>query len=579
MAEHSGEEVSCEGPNNKPILGGLLLSPFSERSYRSRRDLTGGGEYSVVWDDEFERLCNLTSFGSWDLGFTLLSGERGESKSKMAVLGKVSLNLRELGSSSSMESQIQRKLPMVFKIKGIRSEATLLVCVSIMEESNSESSLGEGVQKSSPVSDRVTYFSGPILKKESNSNESSGMIDHQEPCPVSVTGRTKFLDRFTYLNSFKRPAASPEKENWEAAESHSLPGSPKKASACSQVGSNVVNLTTDTELESSLSTENQADSASRIGFSSLKKRRLSFAPNTLKRDEEESSPFNNEGLTCESIHRCFPLKVEAEEFSRELDYWRKDYWQRREILSRSGQTKLKTNVLFASLDQRSKLASGAGACSALAVVIAHWLHSNEDLLPTRLQFDSLIIQGSSEWRRLCSNEAYLQAFPDRHFDIETVLEAEIRSLAICPKKSFIGFFSPGKFENLKEAMSFDKIWDELTTNDLDFGPRIFIVSWNDHFFVMKMEEDAYYIIDSYGERLYKGCRRAYILKFDDSSVMHENIEQAGAGSEEMPKSLQIELHYSYLNPSSPSSSASSSGSPSSSATWSTCSNSSAEENT
>lgn len=69
-------EVKWKGPN-KPV-GGLLLAPF----YRNRRDYTGrrdliGGEYSVEWDDEFERLCyfspnDVGSFGSWDLGFSLL---------------------------------------------------------------------------------------------------------------------------------------------------------------------------------------------------------------------------------------------------------------------------------------------------------------------------------------------------------------------------------------------------------------------------------------------------------------------------------------------------------------------------
>lgn len=49
----------------------------------------------------------------------------------MAVVGKVSLNLKELALGTlSMETQIERKLSMVFKIGGtIPSEAILSVSV------------------------------------------------------------------------------------------------------------------------------------------------------------------------------------------------------------------------------------------------------------------------------------------------------------------------------------------------------------------------------------------------------------------------------------------------------------------
>lgn len=310
----------------------------------------------------------------------------------------------------------------------------------------------------------------------------------------------------------------------------------------------------------------------------------------------------------------FIQKSKATKHCGELAYGRADYWKAAEIVSRSGQAKLKTDVYFASFDQRSHLVSGEGACSTLAVVIAHWLHSNEDFpLPTRLQFNSLIFQGSIEWQRLCRNKVYRRNFPDKHFDIETVLEANIRPLDINVEKSFIGFFSPEKFESLKDVLSFDNIWGEITNATIS-EPRIFIVSWNDHFFVMKMEEDAYYIIDTYGERLFRGCARAYILKFDDSSVMYvkKADEEIGANSEEKWKvirtgkecckeffnrflaamlvreleeedkngnistltlyeRLQIELHYTCLPPSSPS--------PSSPATSTTLSLFSSEEST
>ncbi|KAL9299182.1 hypothetical protein AtEden1_Chr2g0229551 [Arabidopsis thaliana] len=46
---------------------------------------------------------------------------------------------------------------------------------------------------------------------------------------------------------------------------------------------------------------------------------------------------------------------------------------------------------------------------------------------------------------------------------------------------------------------------------------IYIVSWNDHFFVLLVNHDAYYIIDTLGERVYEGCNQAYVLKFDQDA--------------------------------------------------------------
>lgn len=209
----------------------------------------------------------------------------------------------------------------------------------------------------------------------------------------------------------------------------------------------------------------------------------------------------------------------------------KDCWEVKEVISRDGQAKLKTPMFFASFDQRSETAAGESACTALVTVIAHWLHSNQDLMPSRSQFDSLITQGSSEWQKLCNNDAYMNFFPNKHFDLETVLEADLRPLAVWPDNSFVGFFSPDKFDSLKEAMSFEKIWKELSNDTVIYEPKIYIVSWNDHFFVLKVEANAYYIIDSLGERLFEGCNQAYILKFDDSSVLYAEEKKADSDKE------------------------------------------------
>lgn len=147
-------------------------------------------------------------------------------------------------------------------------------------------------------------------------------------------------------------------------------------------------------------------------------------------------------------------------------------------------------------------------------VISHWLHSNSDATPNRSEFDDLIMQGSSEWRKLCEDVTYVADFPNKHFDLETIVRADIRPVSISHGKSFVGFFGAEAFEALKGAMSFDDIWNEISSN-----VGVYIVSWNDHFFVLKVEVDAYYIIDTLGERLYEGCDQAYVLKFDETAEM------------------------------------------------------------
>ncbi|KAI8019538.1 Integrin-linked protein kinase 1 [Camellia lanceoleosa] len=194
------------------------------------------------------------------------------------------------------------------------------------------------------------------------------------------------------------------------------------------------------------------------------------------------------------------------------------HWEEKELVSKDGQAKLKANVFFASFDQRSDKAAGESACTTLAAVIANWLQSNQDNTPTRAQFDRLIVEGSSKWRKLCDNQDLINQFPDKHFNIQTVLQTRLRPISVLHKKSFIGFFGPEKFETLKGAMFFDQIWDEIKKNaevDNDM-PRIYIVSWNDHFFVLKVDVN-----------LFEGCNQAYILRFDDSALIHGNVEKEG----------------------------------------------------
>jgi hypothetical protein len=217
-------------------------------------------------------------------------------------------------------------------------------------------------------------------------------------------------------------------------------------------------------------------------------------------------------------------------------------WECKKVISRDGQLKLQTQVFFASIDQRNERAAGESACTALVAVIANWLHSNQDEMPIKSEFDKLIRDGSLEWRNLCKNDVYIEQFPDKHFDLETILQAKIRPISVDPEKSFVGFFHPegleeGCFDFLHGAMSFDSIWDEISLSASDCPsngePFVYIVCWNDHFFILKVEENAYYIIDTLGERLYEGCNQAYALKFDKDTIITKLLNE-GQASDDKP---------------------------------------------
>lgn len=198
-------------------------------------------------------------------------------------------------------------------------------------------------------------------------------------------------------------------------------------------------------------------------------------------------------------------------------------WERRTIRSRDGRMELTTDVFFASIDQRSEAAAGEGACAVLVTVIADWLHSNAGRLPDQPQFDELVRQGSSEWRRLCEDASYRTRFTDAHFDLETVLEARVRPVMTVTDMSIVGFFRPpgdgaASPEYLLETVPFEIVWDEATLVGVG-EERTYVVSWNDHFFVLKATPEDVYIIDTLGERLFEGCDRAYILRFDKNSLI------------------------------------------------------------
>ncbi|KAH7574121.1 hypothetical protein JRO89_XS03G0254800 [Xanthoceras sorbifolium] len=521
--DHGGKEktivVQMKWNGPKSVFVPFYLSSSSKRHRRScstGQRFLRNGEESVEWDDdEFESICDFSivskdgSFGSWVVSFTVLYGEIsniGESKTnKLASLGKASLNLAQV--AAKMESKVELKLPIISS-KAEATDATLLVCVSFVEVTSSRES--SGLVQNSTESDKGDAFFKMVMD----------------------------------LTGYKKKMKKKNVGQKDQANSSSSSGSDKSAVFDSSEGS------------SSPGNESIIDSSrnnTQLSSSPSKEGRLSFTRSRKKGEPSiKNTRVNNNVKNVADVHVVDPqpssyprvadpitsgtiLEGDATQiYSENESYCNTGNWEMKELVSRDGQTKLKSNVFFASFDQRSEKAAGESACTALVAVIADWLHSNQDFMPTRPEYDTLITEGSSEWRKLCDNEAYTNFFPDKHFDLETVLDAGLKPITVLPEKSFTGFFSPEKFEILRGAMSFDEIWDEITNNTEDYRqPRVYIVSWNDHFFVLKVEADAYYIIDSLGERLFEGCNQAYILKFDDSTSMYAKAAKEEVGSVDM----------------------------------------------
>uniref|UniRef100_A0A0A0KUQ2 Uncharacterized protein n=2 Tax=Cucumis sativus TaxID=3659 RepID=A0A0A0KUQ2_CUCSA len=311
------------------------------------------------------------------------------------------------------------------------------------------------------------------------------------------------------------------------------------------------------EIDSDCSQTMQQNSMRKI--LSWRKRKLSFKSPKVKGEPLLKKHYGEDGgddidfdrrqlSTNELFSWWYNLELSAAAFGD--DNFAVGTWEQKEVTCRDGCLKIKTEVFFASIDQRSERASGESACTALVAVIADWLLSNQDEMPIRSDLDNLIRDGSAEWRNLCENKDYMEQFSDKHFDLDTVIDAKIRPLSVVAEKSYVGFFHPegleeeGVFEFLKGAMSFDTIWDEINLQAADAGESIvYIVSWNDHFFILKVEKEAYYIIDTLGERLYEGCTQAYILKFDKETVIHrlpnntkETEEKSSNNTKESSKS-------------------------------------------
>ncbi|KAJ6778550.1 F26K24.5 PROTEIN [Salix koriyanagi] len=561
------------------------------------------GGVLVSWDEEFESLCTLTAhrenvFHPWEISFTVFNGVNQGLKNKVPGVGSATVNLAEFASAAE-QKEFELRLPLMVSA-GVAEPCPLLcVSLSLLELRTAPETSGS-VQRaivpipSSPQSGEAVstekdelsaikaglrkvkiltgYVSTRRAKKacreeegsegrcsvrsedgEDNYNypfDSESLDDLEEGESDEVKEDSTVRKSFSYGtlafanyaggSLYSSARINAEDEDWFYYSNR------KSDVGCSHSDNYTPSVSEPSVLQNS-----------KRGILSWRKRKLSFRSPKAKGEPLLKKAYGEEGgddidfdrrqLSSDESTALGWQKAEEDTYANRSsvsefgdDNFSIGSWEKKEVISRDGQMKLQTEVFFASIDQRSEQAAGESACTALVANIADWFQNNHGLMPIKSQFDSLIREGSLEWRNLCENETYRERFPDKHFDLETVLQAKIRSLSAVPSKSFIGFFHPdgmdeGRFDFLHGAMSFDNIWDEISRTGLecpsDGEPQVYIVSWNDHFFILKVEPEAYYIIDTLGERLYEGCNQAYILKFGSNTIIRK-LPNAAESSDE-----------------------------------------------
>ena len=176
----------------------------------------------------------------------------------------------------------------------------------------------------------------------------------------------------------------------------------------------------------------------------------------------------------------------------------------------------------------------AGAAEALSTSIDTVVDALETTPAPRFVMDGIIAGAAREWRALCRDEALVSRFPDRHLDLDTAVrfhtpfsaEAEAiaatvvrhgggegerattsarasayasfripASIRLRPGDSFVGFRLRGvsargdspTIDALADAAPpIRAIVDELAA----MAPATFVVSWNDHFFVLRFARES-----------------------------------------------------------------------------------------
>ncbi|XP_051143609.1 uncharacterized protein LOC127260019 [Andrographis paniculata] len=554
--------------SSKGIRIGFLFQRTVRRNFTKEELLNDDG--IVDWEEHFCSLCNFSAykegaFHPWEVSFTVFAASKQGAADIVPVIGTASLNLAEFASESDKHSQ-EIDIPLsILDDPPIGSSTPILhLSIDLVKWRNPDGPSGT-TPKPPVLSFPRSPCYGEVLSTEKSENIPArktsprgvnvnnilkGLYSLRAKRPshdegsdgrnISDTDFNSTLDTDSSDGSYEAAVLEePNEQNPSVGKSLSY----ETLAYANHVGgaAGYTNTSGSSEDDDFVYFSHRRSDASPIsvldcpvssnpkrGLLPWRKRKLGFSSRKgeplLKKyyGEEGGDDIDHDRRQLSFSDRNANDEAYVGEFDE--DSFTVGEWEQKEITSRDGVTKLKTQVFLASIDQRSERAAGEGACTALVALVAHWLHSNPGVMPVKSQFDALIRDGSLEWRNLCEDEVYAGKFPDKHFDLETILEeARVRPVSLVPEKSFVGFFEPDGLDFLEGAMTFDGIWDEISGRASEMCARsealVYIVSWNDHFFVVKVEWDRYYVIETLGERLEEGGRQAFILKFDKDTTM------------------------------------------------------------
>ncbi|KAI3965087.1 hypothetical protein MKX01_014018 [Papaver californicum] len=512
--------------------GRAYLPKGVPKNCTSRQSIKPDG--TVSWDEEFDHDCKIRlmddsqSFKSWFIHLEVQ--ELNQKTNDLAsVLAKAEIDIAEFISATTSKSTIS--LPVNCTFRGATAEATLTMELNFFDV-QSKGSNGS-----------VYPLASCMRLPQHHRRTSKDLDDRPEKNQASTsTSPPKYsIDSSTASQAEEEPALG--YRNLSAT--------------------NILLVDLDnTKIESikedkrdELSSQDQQIKAPRAKLmrrlSWNRKKPLSFRSLSHPRDTPLLNKSNGEGggddIDNDRRYQLLPpqqkpvqedTKVSNNAFQDSefagSDRFEIGDWEEKRLVSRDGKVELVTKVFLASIDQRSEKVAGESACAVLVAVIAYWLHQNPRTLPLKCELDKLVREGSSEWRNLCEKEIHWDTFADRHFDLDTVLQEKIRPLSVVTEKSYVGFFKVSDnaehLEYMQGALSFDDIWEELQKNEATSEEQVYILSWNDHFFVLKVEAETIYIIDTLGERLYEGCDKAYILMFNKDSRISRILPKQSTGN-------------------------------------------------
>eukprot|EP00873_Tetraselmis_striata_P004773 jgi/Tetstr1/425037/TSEL_015502.t1 len=213
------------------------------------------------------------------------------------------------------------------------------------------------------------------------------------------------------------------------------------------------------------------------------------------------------------------------------------------------------DLFYGSMDQTSPTADGPAACSCSTLSLSRWILAAGHVPTQPGEMDAALLEGCRQWRALSAVPTHRAAFPDAHFDLDTVLAAQERGpsgasrVRLLPDRSFVGFFRPSGLkcevlaDLLDSAMPLADIWAQIGSAQQQ--PTTYIVGWNDHWFVLHVSDGHCYLLDTLGQKLFDGCDRAFALRFPPTKPAGEVSESRQLECDPEAKassSLKLALH-------------------------------------